>query len=63
LKVGGAEATTDPLKGLVRLQRFESTAEELGAKFGVKQLDLGFDAVAIVGAVAEHGDAPLRNSL
>jgi hypothetical protein len=61
LKVGGAEATADPLEGLTCRQLFGSSAEKLGAKFEIEQLDLGLDAVAIIAAVAQHGDASLRN--
>ena len=61
MKISGAKATTDPFERLALLQLVESSAEELGAKFGIKQLDLGLDAAAIIGAVAKHGDAPLRN--
>jgi hypothetical protein len=61
LEITGAEATADPFKCLALLQLFESSAEELGAKFGVKQLDLGFDAVAIVVIAAKDGYSALRN--
>jgi hypothetical protein len=61
LEISGAEATADPFKCLALLQLFESSAEELGAKFGVKQLDLGFDAMAIVTTTAKNGDSALRN--
>ncbi len=61
LKIGGAEATTDPLESLARRQLFESSMEKLGTKLEIEQLNLGLDAVAIISAVAQHGDASLRN--
>jgi hypothetical protein len=55
------KATTDPFERLALLQLVESSTEELGAKLEIEQLDLGLDAAAIIGAVAQHGDAPLRH--
>jgi hypothetical protein len=61
LEISGAESTADPFECLLAGYLFEPSAEELGAKFRVKQLDLGFDAMAIVVITAKDGDSALRN--